>query len=179
MANLTLVPVSKRRARAAEVLRTIGYIQPVPRYDGGLIFKLSSYTPHFFFERLRSVFNDDGSFNGASEHAEAIALCLKYRKEERRAFELFLAIADGNEDFLSVFDPPVQGINHALAIAEESGELGYEGVYQFGELAAKYERSDLARKLFREIVEKIPETCSPVRLQRIREACVARLKNLG
>ncbi|TSC71004.1 MAG: hypothetical protein G01um101449_218 [Parcubacteria group bacterium Gr01-1014_49] len=146
--------------------------------DGAPRFSTPLYMAEYL-AKLATVFKEDGSYNGESLVAERVALCLKHQKNNEEAWKVFLAILDGKEQVLLIQDPPEDGWCVSPEVAEVPGKLGYEGTYQFGELAFEFGRKDLAEKLFREIVERIPTDCFPIRLQHIRVWALERLKELG
>ena len=125
-------------------------------------------------ENILAVVGDSEHINGEHKEAERVALALVNQNKTAIAFKIFKAITRNKDIILFTHSNPVGGY-----VSEEtspvSGKLGYEGVYQFGLLALKYQENELAKRLFLEIAEKIPNECQPVYLQDIRTKCLQQL----
>ncbi|MDE1919320.1 MAG: hypothetical protein KGH56_01340 [Patescibacteria group bacterium] len=182
MRTLHLVPscrTDRQLVCAAALLREMGSEEYEPRPCGTPSFRRVAWTKDYL-EELTTLFREDGSFNGWNPHAERVALCLKHRGKDEEAMKVFLAIlGSGNGEVLFLYDSPKNHLFDSPEVADTPGKLGYEGTYQFAELAVEFNQKDLAKRLFLEIVGKIPTKCFPIRLQSIRVEALANLKKLG
>lgn len=167
---------------AARWLRLVGNQDYRTGTGGAPIFETCSQ-PDKYLERLATVVAKDGTLNGKSRYAERLAMCLANNRNSVEAARLFEAIVEGEEDILYLLEPkedepPIRSAYVAEAVADRPGKLGYEGIYRFATLAMAGGQMDLAKRLFLEIVEKVPTECYPIRLQDIRVASLRALDGL-
>ena len=131
--------------------------------------------------QLSKVVRPDGSFNGFSRYAEKVAIRLIENKRYEEGFELFMTIVDikRNNRILLVHGKPVLDAYVSEETADTHGQLGYKGVLRFGQAAMRHEEHWLAKKLFLELVERIPTICFPVSLSDARLKALEHLTTLG
>lgn len=161
---------------AAELVRQVGGVEYHSGAGGAPCFA----PPHQidrYLEDLASVIAADGDFSTRSPYAERFAICLDENNRADDAFRLFATIVEGEDDVLYICSLP--SIYRSKEVADTPGKLGYEGIYRFALLALRKGRLELAKKLFREVVEKTPTECYPVRLQDVRVESLRHLLDLG
>lgn len=128
---------------------------------------------------IRTLIKNNGTFNGRSLHAEGYAICLVQRGDFKTARKLFRAITGDAEDGILFLRPDEGGCYQSSSVSPKPGKLGYEGVYRYAVACTELGFNLRAEALFREIVEKIPTDCNPIRLQDVRLEALLALKSLG
>lgn len=128
---------------------------------------------------IRTLVKNNGTFNSHSPHAEKYAICLVKQKDYETAFRLFKTIVDNAKINILFLRLDKSSYYPSSSISPKLGKLGYEGVFQYAVACMRLGLYQQARDLFVEIVEKIPTSCYPIRLQDIRVDALVFLKNLG
>ena len=129
--------------------------------------------------QLSKVVRPDGSFNGFSRYAEKVAIRLVENKRDDEGLELFMTIVDVKKNNRILLVHRKRDMYVSEETADTHGQLGYQGVLRFGQVAMRHEEQWLAKKLFLELVERIPTICFPITLSDARLKALEHLTTLG
>lgn len=150
--------------------------------DAGLYprFEMPQTTAELFgrLSEIATVFNQDGSYNGASSHAERYALCLLHEGHRCEALALFNAIVGNSQSVLLINDPSANdGLYHSKGVADRRGKLGFIGAWWFADLLREH-NSQRAQAIYREFAA-LPPYCPPCGLKDARYNALLLLKEAG
>jgi hypothetical protein len=119
--------------------------------------------------RVADVYNNDGSPNGQSSHAEEYAITLVHLERWDEAYKMFQAVA--GTDFSG---PPSPKENSFDAVANQPGQLGYEGIHRYALSARKLGHPTLEKNILMKIAECTPK-CFPIRMEDVMVDSLTRL----